>query len=151
MAKLAINGGKPVISGGIKPEWPIYDNTEKKALIEVLESGRWCNRGNPEGKVAQAEKAFAGFIGTKYAKAVSSGTTALEVAIRACDISYGDEVIVPAVTFLATTTSVITSGAVPVFVDIDPETYQISPSAIEAAITDECDLDAPLEIFKSFR
>ena len=101
MAKLAINGGKPVISGGIKPAWPIYDSTEKKALLEVLESGRWCNRANPDGKVAQAEKAFAKFVGAKHAKAVSSGTTALELAIRACDISYGDEVIVPAVTFLA--------------------------------------------------
>jgi len=134
--KLAINGGKPAISGGIKRHWPIYDNTEKKALIEVLESGRWCNRGNPDGKVAQAEKAFANFVGTKYAKVVSSGTTALELALRSCDISYGDEVIVPAVTFLATASSVITSGAVPIFVDIDPDTYQISPDAIEAAITE---------------
>ena len=136
MAKLAINGGKPVSPGGIKPGWPIYDSSEKKALIEVLESGRWCNRGNPDGKVAQAEKAFAEFVGTKYAKAVSSGTTALELALRACDISYGDEVIVPAVTFLATASSVITSGAVAIFVDIDPDTYQISPDAIEAEITE---------------
>lgn len=136
MATLAINGGKPVSPGGIKPNWPIYDKTEKKALIEVLESGRWCNRANPDGKVAQAEKAFAKFVGTKYAKVVSSGTTALELALRSCDISYGDEVIVPAVTFLATASSVITSGAVPIFVDIDPETYQISPDAIEEAITE---------------
>lgn len=121
--------------GGIKRRWPIYNSAEKKALIEVLESGRWCSRRNPEGKVAQVEKAFAKLIGTNHCKAVSTGTTALEVAIRACDISFGDEVIVPAVTFLATATSVITSGAVPIFVDIDAETYQISPDAVEAAVT----------------
>lgn len=136
MAKLAINGGKQSNPGGLKRHWPIYDGAEKKALIEVLESGRWCSAMNPEGKVAQVEKVFAKSIGTKYCKAVSSGTTALELAIRACDISFGDEVIVPVVTFLATATSVITSGAVPVFADIDPETYQISPDAVEAAITE---------------
>ncbi|RMD92912.1 MAG: DegT/DnrJ/EryC1/StrS family aminotransferase [Calditrichaeota bacterium] len=135
MAKLAINGGKPAVPGGIKWRWPIYDGAEKKALMEVLKSGRWCSRMNPEGKVATVEKVFAELIGTKNCRAVSSGTTALELAIRACDISYGDEVIVPAVTFMATATAVITSGAVPIFVDIDPETYQISPEAIEAAIT----------------
>ncbi|NIR53066.1 DegT/DnrJ/EryC1/StrS family aminotransferase [candidate division KSB1 bacterium] len=136
MAKLAINGGKPAVPKGIKRRWPIYDGAEKRALIEVLESGRWCSRLNPEGRVAEVEKEFAKLVGTKYCRAVSSGTTALELAIRACDIGFGDEIIVPAVTFLATATSVITSGAVPIFVDIDPESYQISPDAVEAAITE---------------
>jgi len=136
LAQLAINGGKPIAPEGLERRWPIHDGAEKKALLEVLESGRWCSRANPKGKVAQAEKAFAKLVGTRHARAVSTGTTALELAMRACDVSFGDEVIVPSVTFLATASSVITSGAVPIFVDIDPETYQISPAAIEAAITE---------------
>ena len=136
MAKLAINGGKPIIPGGLKRRWPIYGQTEKKALLQVLKSGRWCSLGNTKGKVAQVERAFAQLVGTRYAKAVSTGTTALELAVRACEIGAGDEVIVPAVTFMATATAVLMNGAVPIFVDIDPQTYQISPDAIEAAITD---------------
>lgn len=135
MAQLAINGGSPVAPNGLAVNWPVHDGAEREALLEVLDGGRWCARANPKGKVAQAEKAFAKLVGTRHARVVSSGTTALELALRACDISYGDEVIVPSVTFLATASSVITAGAVPVFVDIDPDTYQISPEAAEAAVS----------------
>ena len=135
MAKLAINGGEPVIKEGLKTHWPIYDDTEKKALIEVLESGRWCSMGGG-GKVAQFEKKFAKYIGTKYAMAVPTGTDALELAFKAIGIEPGDEVIVPAVTFIASASAVVLANGVPIFVDVDPETYQISPEAVEAAITD---------------
>lgn len=137
MAKLAINGEKPAISEKLKTRWPIYDEAEKQALIEVLESGRWCCAGQTEGKVAQAERAFAKFIGVKYAMMVPTGTTAIELALRACGVGAGDEVIVPAVTFVATASAVVVANAVPVFADIDPETYQISPDAVDAAITNK--------------
>jgi len=136
MAKLAISGGEPVIKEGLKTRWPIYDDTEKRTLIEVLESGSWCSMGRAEGKVAQFEREFAKFIGTKHAMAVPTGTDALELAFRACDIEPGDEVIVPAVTFIASASAVVLANGVPIFVDVDPETYQISPEAVEAAITD---------------
>jgi len=137
MAKLAINGGKPVVSGGLKIKWPVFDDTEKKMLTQVLESGQWCSVGRPEGKVAQAEREFAKFIGTKYAMAVPNGTDALLLAFKACGVGAGDEVIVPAVTFISSASAIILANAVPVFVDVDPQTYQISPPAIEAAISDK--------------
>jgi hypothetical protein len=136
MAELAINGGTPVAPDGLKVTWPVYDDAERKALIDVLESGRWCSMGHTEGKVAQLEKEFARFIGTRYATAVPTGTHALELAFRACELEPGEEVIVPAVTFVASASAVTLAGCVPVFVDVDPETYQISPEAVEAAVTD---------------
>ena len=135
MAKLAINGGPVAAPDGLKTQWPVFDESEKAALIEVLESGRWCSLGQEDAKVTAFEKAFAEFIGTPHAMAVPTGTAALELAFRACGLEPGDEVIVPAVTFIASASAVTMAGGVPVFVDVDPETYQISPDAVEAAIT----------------
>ncbi len=136
MAKLAINGGTPAATDWVPTRWPIFDDTEKEGLIEVLESGSWCSMGHSEGKVAQFERAYAEFTGTKYAMCVPTGTDAIELAFRACNIEPGDEVIVPAVTFIASASAVVLANGVPIFVDVDPETYQISPEAVEAAITD---------------
>lgn len=139
MAKLAIKGGKPIISKGLKTKWPVFDDADRKALIDVLESGQWCSLSSFDfdSKVAQFEREFAKWIGTKYAIATNNGTTALTVALKAGGIEAGDEVIVPAVTFVASATAVILANAVPIFVDIDPDTYQISPEAVETAITDK--------------
>jgi len=142
MAKLAIKGGRPVISDGLKIRWPIFDDADKKALIEVLESGKWCSAGwyfkEPlESKVAQFERKFAEWNGAKYAIASTNGTSALVLALKAGEIEAGDEVIIPAVTFIASATAVILANAVPIFVDIDPETYQISPERVEEAITEK--------------
>jgi len=136
MAKLAINGGSAVAPDGLKTRWPIFDESEKNALLEVLESGHWCSLGREDAKVTAFEKAFAEFIGTTHATAVPTGTGALELAFRSCGLEPGDEVIVPAVTFIASASAVTLAGGVPVFVDVDPETYQISPDAVEAAVTD---------------
>jgi len=149
MAKLAIKGGKPFIPRGLKTKWPIFDNTDKKALIEVLGSGKWCSAGwyfeDPlESKVARFEKEFAEWIGAKYCITATSGTAALVLALKAGGIEAGDEVIVPAVTFIASATAVILANAIPVFVDIDPETYQLSPKAVEIAITDKAKAIMPV-------
>ncbi|RLE07135.1 DegT/DnrJ/EryC1/StrS family aminotransferase [Candidatus Aerophobetes bacterium] len=142
MAKLAIKGGNPVIPGGLKAKWPIFDDADKKALIEVLESGRWCSAGwyfkEPlESRVAQFEKEFAEWNGAKYGIATTNGTSSLVLALKAGGVEAGDEVIVPAVTFIASATAVILVNAIPIFVDIDPDTYQISPERIEEAITEK--------------
>jgi len=142
VAQLAIKGGKPVISDGLEMKWPIFDDTDRNALIEVLESGKWCSFGGYfkeplKSKVAQFEKEFAKWNGTKYGIATTNGTAALVLSLKAGGIEAGDEVIVPAVTFIASATAVILANAIPIFVDIDPETYQISPEAIEAAITNK--------------
>ncbi len=138
MAKLAIKGGKPTVKA-LKINWPVFDDRDKKALIDVLESGQWCSLAgfDFDSKVAQFEREFAKWIGAKYAIATNNGTSALVIAIKAGGIEAGDEVIVPAVTFVASATAVILANAVPIFVDIEPDTYQISPKAIEAAITDK--------------
>ncbi|MGI6208830.1 MAG: DegT/DnrJ/EryC1/StrS family aminotransferase [Anaerolineae bacterium] len=140
MPKLAINGGTPVVPGGLQPRWPIIDETDRQALLEVLDSGKWCSAGfyyaDPlDSKVAQFEKAWAEWVGSRYAVAVSNGTAALTLALKAAGIEAGDEVIVPAVTFIASATAVVLANAIPVFADIVPDTYQIDPDHVESLIT----------------
>ena len=94
MAELAINGGKKAVEDWIPTPWPIFDDREKEALIETLESGRWCCTWSLEGKVGQFGQEFAEYIGTKYGTCVNSGTSALNLAFRVCDVEPGDEVIV---------------------------------------------------------
>lgn len=133
MAKLAINDGTPTVQRSLGKGWPIFDEREEKALLEVLHSGTW-NRG---AKVEEAGKAFADYQHAKYGIPMANGTVALQCALKAAGVEAGDEVIVPALTFVATGTSVVLVNAVPIMVDIDPRNYNISPAAIEAAITDK--------------
>lgn len=136
MAKLAIHGGHPAAGGLQLPRWPMIEEEDRKAVLEALESGHWC-RLYPDSYAEQFEKAFAAYHGAKHGIAVSNGTVALELALLACGIRPGDEVLVPAVTFIASASAIVTSvGAVPVFVDIDPQTASISPEGMEEAITD---------------
>ena len=131
MAKLAINGGEPVVKGSLGKSWPIFDETEENALLETLRSGAW----NRREKVDEAGEKFAAFQDAKYGIPLANGTVALQCALKAAGVSAGDEVIVPALTFVATGTSAVCVNAVPVIVDIDPFTYNIAPDAIEKAIT----------------
>lgn len=131
MAKLAINGGEPVVKSGLGKSWPIFDETEENALLEVLRSGAW----NRREKVDEVGEKFAAYQDAKYGIPLANGTVALQCALKAAGVTAGDEVIVPALTFVATGTSVVCVNAVPVIVDVDPLTYNIAPDAIEAAIT----------------
>ena len=131
MAKLAINGGEPVVKHGLGKGWPIHDETEENALLEVLRSGAW----NRREKVDEVGEKFAAYHNAKYGIPLANGTVALQCALKAAGITAGDEVIVPALTFVATGTSAVCVNAVPIIVDIDPLTYNISPEAIVNAIT----------------
>ncbi len=139
MAKLAAKGGEALLEGKtIGQPWPIYDETDAQALIRVLESGKWCSvvyEEQAECEVGKFEIEFARYQGSRYGCGVTNGTTAIEVALRASGIGAGDEVIVPAASFIATAMAVSALGAVPVFVDIDPETYTLAPEALADAIT----------------
>ena len=140
MPELAISGGDPVAPDGVQSTWPVFDDGEQRGLIEVLESGKWCSagfyfEGEDPSAVETFERRFAEYVGTEYATAVPNGTQALELAFQAIDIEPGEEVIVPAVTFVASASAVVRANGVPVFVDVDPETYQLDPEAVEAAIT----------------
>ena len=142
MSDLAIAGGDPVAPDGVETEWPVFDEAEREGVLDVLESGTWCSADylfegeGAESAVERFEQAFADFVGTDHATAVPNGTQALELAFRGIGLEPGDEVIVPAVTFVASASAVVQVGGVPVFVDVDPDTYQLDPDAVEAAITD---------------
>jgi len=129
---LAINGGPKTIQKEF--QWPIYDESDINAVAEVVRSGKW---GNPDcgDLVKKFEDEFAAFCGTKYALACVNGSVALRLALIACGVKPGDEVIVPPYTFIATASIVLEANCVPVFVDIDPDTYNLDPSKIEKAIT----------------
>jgi dTDP-4-amino-4,6-dideoxygalactose transaminase len=132
MEKLALLGGKPVKQEPFDP-WPRYDGHERQALLDVLESRIWWR--TPGTQATQFEKEFASYQQARYGIAVTNGTAALEVALAALGIRPGDEVIVPDFTFVATASAVLFTGAMPVLVDVSPDTYCIDPAAVEAFIT----------------
>lgn len=138
MAQLAINGGAKTITRPLGQKWPIFDEREEKALIEVLHSGLWWRggaRGAHPSKVTQFEDAFAAYQDAQYGVAVTNGTTALECALKAAGVGVGDEVLAPALTFVASATAIALVNGIPVFVDVDPRTFNIDPDAMAAAIT----------------
>jgi len=132
MSALALLGGKKA-KGKPFPIWPHYDKNEERALKEVLESRVWWR--TPGTKTLEFERAFAKFHGARHGIAVTNGTAALEVTMAGIGITAGDEVILPDFTFVATASAVLFANALPVLVDVDPETYCISPDLVEAAIT----------------
>ncbi|HRW06909.1 MAG TPA: DegT/DnrJ/EryC1/StrS family aminotransferase [Caldilineaceae bacterium] len=143
MAQLAIAGGTPVWHAGW-PTWPIYGDRENELLQQVLTSGKWAGDGPME---AQFQRGFADLHGAKHGLAVNSGTMALQLALEALDIGVGDEVIVPVNTWQATAVAVLDVNAVPVLVDIEPETYAIDPAAVEAAITPRTRAVIPVHLY----
>ncbi len=130
--RLAINGGVPVRTapfGG----WPQWGEEEERALLAALRSGHW---GSLDGTfVTRLEQEFAAFQGARYGVSCVNGTLALSVALKALGIGPGDEVLVPPYTFIATASAALMVGAIPVFVDVDPETLLIDPALIDAAVT----------------
>lgn len=130
--KLALLGGTPIKTQPFAP-WPVYDDHERQALLEVLESRIWWR--TPGTRTLQFEKEFAAYHQAKHGVAVTNGTAALEVAMAALGIGPGDEVILPDFTFVATASAVLFAGALPVMVDVRPDTYCIDPDLAEAAIT----------------
>ena len=139
---------------------PYFDKAEERAVIEVLRSG-WVAQGP---KVIEFEELFCKYTGAKYAIATTSATSALFLSLHFLGIGKGDEVIVPSLSFIATANVVIHTGATPVFVDIDPQTYNINPDKVEEKITKKtraiipvdqvglpCDLDRITKIAKKYR
>jgi len=132
MSFLAINGGEPVRTHPF-PVWPVWGDEEIKYLTNVIKSGNW---GSLKGKLTpEFEQKFAEYQNAKYGICVNSGTTALKIALTAADVDSGSEVIVPAYTFIATATAVVEMGGIPIFVDIDPDTYNIDLKMAEETIT----------------
>ncbi len=130
--ELAINGG-PKVRERPFPPWPVLGEDDVEAVAEVLRSGKLTQLTG--GAVAAFEQAFAAWHGVGHCVATSSGTTAIHTALAALDIGPGDEVIVPAHTFIASGTPVLHQGATPVFADIDERTYCISPESVAGRVT----------------
>ncbi|WP_051710806.1 DegT/DnrJ/EryC1/StrS family aminotransferase [Streptomyces sp. NRRL S-350] len=115
------------------PAWPQHDHTEREALERVLAHGQWWRAAGTEND--DFEREFAAYNGAPYALAVTNGTVALELALRLHGIGPGDEVVVPAFTFISTSLAVQNVGATPVPADVDPETYCLTPEAVRAVLT----------------
>jgi len=142
MEKLALFGGpKSVTSKNmLQPgqpsygaDYPIMGEEEIAAVTEVLKSKRLCSLVGT--RVGKFEREFADYIGTKYAFATDTGTAGLQCAVASAGVQPGDEVIVPAYTFIASATCIAYNRGIPVFVDVDPQTYNLDPERVKEAIT----------------
>lgn len=142
--RLACERGTPVVSRTLIRKWPIITQEDIDAVVEVLRSGELGN-GHSRNAVVFGEE-FAAYVGVKYGLAVNSGTAALHCAVAAADIGPGDEVITSAYTFLASAVAVLHHNGIPIFVDIDPQTYNIDPSKIEEKINERTKAIMPVHV-----
>lgn len=149
MGKLAITGGEPLRKAPFT-QWPMSTDEEAAALQDVLTSTKWGGQPFP-GKYADAfAKKFAALHTAKYGQCVNTGTVAIQAALKAIGIQPGDEVIVPAYTWEGTVGPVLLINAVPVFVDVDPDTYCLDARLIENAITPKTKAILPVHLGMRF-
>jgi dTDP-4-amino-4,6-dideoxygalactose transaminase len=145
MGELALTGGQPLRTAPF-PAWPVHDQREVEAVTNVVESGKWfrfayatgvelteATSGPNLSRAVEFAQKFAAFQGARFGITTANGTGSLEMLFRAIGIQPGDEVIVPAYTYVASATAILANQGVPVFVDIDPETYLMDLDRVEAA------------------
>jgi L-glutamine:2-deoxy-scyllo-inosose/3-amino-2,3-dideoxy-scyllo-inosose aminotransferase len=146
MSKLAVKGGKPLrdVKKDPWPKWPVWDRRDEKALLGVLRSGVWSYNGPAERRF---NKAFAEYIGSRYVLSLANGTVTLQLALEACGIGCGDEVIVPGLTWQATAAAALDINAIPILVDVTEDTWCIDPAAVEAAITPQTKAIVPVHLY----
>jgi len=145
MAELAIRGGTAVRPQGFPP-WPVWDERDVDAVAEVVRSGNWGGFPEPGPNASEFEAKFAAYQGAKHGVLMANGTVTMEVALKALGIGWGDEVIVPALTFAATAYAPMAAGALPVIVDVTPETWTIDPEQVEAAVTQRTKAVMPVHL-----
>ena len=134
MSKLAILGGEPIRKKPFAP-WPQYKASDVERIVKVVESRHWGGYPVPSKHAADFAARFAELHGAKYGLCLANGTVALFAAVQALGLRFGDEVIMPAYTWDGTAIAVLQAGGVPVFTDIDPDTYCLDPQAVRGAIT----------------
>jgi dTDP-4-amino-4,6-dideoxygalactose transaminase len=136
MAKLALLGGEPAVPEDQRHmDWPVVTKDDEEAVLRVLRSGKFVSTAEGEPEVRGLEEEWARFIGAKYCLAVSNGTAALALALAALGIGPGDEVIVPSFSFVASALAPLHQMAIPVFVDIDPVSFNLDATKIEEKIS----------------
>jgi len=143
--KLALLGGQPVRTKGF-PRWPNPDEKTVKSMIATTKSGIWCRIQSKSGTVPTFEKKFAELIGVKYCVATGSGTQALHTALASLGVDGGDEVLVPPYTDPGSIAAIFVCPALPVILDIDPESFQIDPDKIEERINENTKAIMPVHI-----
>jgi len=141
-SKLAIHGGTPAVDHDW-PSWPIWNQqTDEKRVLDVLRSGVWSRNKT----VAEFESKWAEVCGAKRCLTLVNGTNALNTALAQLEIGWGDEVLVTPYSFIASVSCIMLNGAIPVFVDVDPETFQMDPEKLEAKITSNTRAILPVHI-----
>jgi len=135
MSTLAIHGGEKTVPDGMIKPWPWITDEDRKAVMNALEQATpWRY---PLPSVSALEKEWAEYVGMKHCLAANSGTASLHMAVAAAEIGPGDEVLVPAFTFLASASCVMHSNGIPIFVDVEPRTATIDPAKLEERITEK--------------
>jgi len=149
MSDLAILGGNKVRTKPFTP-WPQYLPSDAQRLQEVLASRHWGGYPLPSRYAAEFAEKFAAMHGARYGLCLSNGTIALVAALQAAGIRFGDEVIVPAYTWDGTATAVLFAGGVPVFADVDPDTYCLDLASARDAITPRTKAILPVHLAMRF-
>jgi dTDP-4-amino-4,6-dideoxygalactose transaminase len=147
--QLAIQGGAPVRTAPW-PRWPVWDDGEERAVLEVLRGGEWGGFPMPNRHAARFADAFARYHDCEHGLCVANGTVSLEIALEAAGVEPGAEVVVPAYTFEATAAAVLFAGGVPIFADVTPDTYCLDPAALEAAIGPRTQAVIPVHLAMRF-
>ncbi len=142
--KLALHGGAKTVPDGLAVRWPIITDEDKRAVMAVLDRGVLAGETAPE--CLGLEREFAELVGARYAMATGSGTSAIHCALYAAGVEPGDEVITSAFSFSGSFHPILQQNAIPVFVDVDPRTYNIAADQIEAKITDRTKAILPVHI-----
>jgi len=148
LAEISGDASTPALLGGAKahktswPAWPAWDPANDSEIIKVLHAGVWSR----SKLVKQFEEKWAEKMGAKYCLAVVNGTNALSASFMVMDLNPGDEVICAPYTFSASVVGILYKGAMPVFADIDPMTYQMDPAKLEAKITPRTKAILPVHI-----
>ncbi len=149
MSELAILGGRAVRNRPFPP-WPQYTESDSRRLLAVLESRNWGGYPFPNQLADEFAQKFAAAHGASYGCCVANGTIALVAALQTAGIRFGDEVIVPAYTWDGTAAAVLFAGGVPVFADVDPETWCLDPAAVRKAITPRTRAILPVHLAMRF-
>jgi len=149
VGKLAITGGKALRKTPFT-QWPLGGAAEKRALTDVLNGPKWGGQPFPGKYSLSFAKKFAKLHTAKYAQCVNTGTVAIQAALKAIDIRPGDEVLAPAYTWEGTVGPVLLLNAIPVFVDVDPDTYCMDARKIEQAITPKTKAILPVHLGMRF-
>jgi dTDP-4-amino-4,6-dideoxygalactose transaminase len=149
MSQLAILGGEKTRTAPFAP-WPQYNEIDRQRLLEVLESRNWGGFPFPNRYASEFAAKFAAYHGASYGCALANGTISLVVALKAAGVRFGDEVIVPAYTWDGTATAVLDAGAVPVFADIDPDTYCLDVESARRTITARTKAVIPVHLAMRF-